>query len=166
MFRRFMSILILFVIVVLSFAETMVWLMGTELQMPNEYLTLGVFVLSLLALLILSGGRSKNDGSRKIYIKQDKDSVLITENAIVQMVKNSIGSLNEVISSDIKIDYGKEKKLVIKVALILAAGSSIPNVTDAVEMNVRKAFSGILEDKLDNVVVLIKGFRDNSSMIK
>ena len=166
MIRRILSILILFVIVVLSFAETMVWLLGTDLRVSNDYLTLGVFVLSLLALLILSGGRSKNDSQKKIYIKQDKDSVMITENAIVQMVKNTISNIAEVLSSDINIGYNKEKKIIVKIALVLAVGSSIPKVTEAVEQNVRQVFTGILEEKFENVEVTIKGFRDGSTGIK
>ena len=67
MIRRVLSILILFVIVIVSFAETMVWLLGTELKISNDYLNLGVFVLSLIALFILSGGRNKNENHKKIY---------------------------------------------------------------------------------------------------
>lgn len=166
MIRRILSILILFVIVVLSFAETMVWLLGTDLGVSNDYLTLGVFGLSLVALIILSGGRSKNDSQKRIYIKQDKDSVLITENAVSQMVKNAISNVDEVQSSDIKISYTKEQKIKLKVSVILALGSSIPKVTDSVEQNIRQVFSGILEEKLENVEVVIKGFRDVSSGTK
>lgn len=160
MIRRILSILILFVIVVLSFAETMVWLLGTDLGISNDYLTLGVFGLSLVALIILSGGRSKNDSQKKIYIKQDKDSVIITENAVSQMVKNAISNVDEVQSSDINIGYTKEQKIKLKVSVILALGSSIPKVTTSVEENVRQVFSGILEEKFENVEVVIKGFRD------
>ena len=166
MIRRILSILILFVIVVLSFAETMVWLLGTDLGISNDYLTLGVFGLSLITLIILSGGRSKNDSQKRIYIKQDKDSVLITENAVSQMVKNAISNVDEVQTSDIKISYTKEKKIKLKVSVILALGSSIPKVTDSVEQNIRQVFSGILEEKLENVEVVIKGFRDVSSGTK
>lgn len=166
MIRRILSILILFVIVVLSFAETMVWLLGTDLGISNDYLTLGVFGLSLVALIILSGGRSKNDSQKKIYIKQDKDSVIITENAVNQMVKNAISNVDEVQSSDIKIGYTKEQKIKLKVSVILALGSSIPKVTTSVEENVRQVFSGILEEKFENVEVVIKGFRDVSSGTK
>ncbi|KAF0091499.1 MAG: hypothetical protein FD141_1288 [Fusobacteria bacterium] len=166
MIRRILSILILFIIVVLSFAETMVWLLGTDLGISNDYLTLGVFGLSLVALIILSGGRSKNDSQKKIYIKQDKDSVIITENAVSQMVKNAISNVDEVQSSDIKIGYTKEQKIKLKVSVILALGSSIPKVTTSVEENVRQVFSGILEEKFENVEVVIKGFRDVSSGIK
>ncbi len=166
MIRRILSILILFIIVVLSFAETMVWLLGTDLRISNDYLTLGVFGLALVALIILSGGRSKNDSQKKIYIKQDKDSVLITENAISQMVKNAISNVDEVQSSDIKIGYTKEQKIKLKVSVILALGSSIPKVTNSVEQNVRQVFSGILEEKFENVEVVIKGFRDSSSVTK
>jgi uncharacterized alkaline shock family protein YloU len=165
MIRRILSILILFVIVVLSFAETMVLLLGTDLGISNDYLTYGVFGLSLFALILLSGGRSKNDSQKKIYIKQDKDSVLITENAVSQMVKNAISKVDEVQSSDIKIGYTKDKKIVLRVSLVLALGSSIPAVTSSVEENVRQVFSGILEEKFENVEVVIKGFRDVSSGI-
>lgn len=166
MIRRILSILILFVIVVLSFAETMVLLLGTDLRISNDYLTFGVFGLSLIALILLSGGRSKNDSQKKIYIKQDKDSVLITENAVSQMVKNAISNVDEVLSSDIKISYTKEQKIKLKVFVVLALGSSIPKATSSVEQNVRQVFSGILEEKFENVEVVIKGFRDVSSVTK
>ncbi len=166
MIRRILSIIILFIIVVLSFAETMVWLLGINLNVSNEYITLGVFVLSLITLFILSGGSSKKDSQKKIYIKQDKDSVIISENAIHQMVENAINNVSEVISSDIKIAYNKEKKIILKVAIVLEIGSNLPKATTDVEQNVRQVFAGLLEEKFDSVQVVIKGFRDGTKGIK
>ncbi|MDD2370638.1 MAG: hypothetical protein PHQ32_01395 [Firmicutes bacterium] len=166
MIRRILSILILFVIVVLSFAETMVWLLGIDLNVSNDYITLGVFVLSLITLFILSGGNSKKDTEKKIYIKQDQDSVLITENAINQMVENAINKVSEVVSSDIKISYNKEKKVTLKVSIVLDVGSNLPKVTADVEQNVRQVFAGLLEEKFESVQVVIKGFKDGSIGIK
>jgi len=166
MLRRILSILILFIIVVLTFAETMVWLLRIDLNISNDYINLGVFVLSLISLFILSGGSSKKDSQKKIFIKRDQDSVIITENAINQMVGNAIDKVSEVISSDIKINYSKEKKIALKVALILDIGSDLPKVTANVEQNVRQVFAGLMEESFDSVQVVIKGFRDGTTSIK
>ena len=82
MIRRILSILILFIIVVLTFAETMVWLLDIDLNLSNNYINLGVFALSLLTLFILSGGSNKKESQKKIYIKLAKDRLSNTENAI------------------------------------------------------------------------------------
>ena len=64
MIRRGLSLLIMFIVVVVSFLETMLWLLKAEISVSREIMTLGIFIISLLGLFILTGGRKKKDHER------------------------------------------------------------------------------------------------------
>lgn len=159
MIRRIISILLLFLMVAGSFVEAVQRFMDIDLGLPQEYLNLGVLGMALLALFILSGGSSRKDNQNKIYVG-DKDSILITEGAIISMVKNALVRIEAVKGSDIQVRYGKEKKIIVKVALLLEANSSIAEVNRLVDQYIHEAFAEVLEEKVQAVEVTIKGFRE------
>ncbi len=160
MIRRGLSLLIMFIVVVVSFLETMLWLLKAEISVSREIMTLGIFIISLLGLFILTGGRKKKDHERNIFIKEDKDSILISEGAIKQLVENSLLKINSVRDNKIFIKYTKENKISLKLELILAPDSNIMNVTNLVEKNIHEAFDRILGEKVENIQITIKGFNE------
>lgn len=157
--RRILSILLLFGIVVVTFLEAMLWLLKEDIGISVNMLNLGVFAAALLALFILTGSSKKSDRQNKIVIKDDKDSLMITENAIIQLVRNSLDRIPAILDSEIRVGYSKEKKLFLSLALILEADSKITEITGLVEQYVHESFATILEEKVEKIEVTIKGFR-------
>ena len=160
MIRRGLALIIMFFIVVISFVETMLWLLKAEISVSRELMTVGILVISLIGLFILTGGRSKKDKDKKILLKEDKDSILISESAIKQVVKNSLAKISSIASNEVYIKYNKEKKISLKLELILVADTNIVKVTELVEKNIHESFDNILEERVEDIQVVIKGFNE------
>lgn len=160
MIRRYLTLLIMFFIVIISFVEAMLWLLKAEISVSRELMTVGILVISLIGLFILTGGRSKKDKDKKILLKKDKDSILISESAIKQVVKNSLAKISSITSNEVYIKYNKEKKISLKLELILAADTNIVKVTELVEKHIYESFDNILEERVEDIQVVIKGFNE------
>ena len=111
MIRRGLVLLIMFFIVVISFIESMLWLLKAEISVSREFMTVVILVISLIGLFILTGGRSRKDKDKKILLKEDKDSILISESAIKQVVKNSLAKISSIASNEVCIKYNREKRM-------------------------------------------------------
>ena len=160
MIRRGLALLIMFVIVVVSFMETMLWLLNAEISISREMMTVIILVISLIGLFVLTGGRSKKDKEKKIWLKEGKDSILISESAIKQLVKNSLSKISSVASDEVYIKYNKEKKISLKLDLMLVADTNIVKVTDLVEKSIHESFDKILEEQVEDIQIIIKGFNE------
>ena len=160
MIRRYLTLLIMFFIVIISFVEAMLWLLKAEISVSRELMTVGILVISLIGLFILTGGRSKKDKDKKILLKKDKDSILISESAIKQVVKNSLAKISSIASNEVCIKYNKEKKISLKLELILAADTNIVKVTELVGKHIHESFDNILEERVEDIQVVIKGFNE------
>ena len=123
-------------------------------------MTLIILLISLIGLFVLTGGRSKKDREKKIWLKEDKDSILISEGAIKQLVKNSLSKITSVTSDEVFIRYNKEKKISLKLELMLAADTNIVKVTDMVEKSIHESFDKILEEQVEDIQIIIKGFNE------
>lgn len=158
MIRRGLVLLIMFFIVVISFLETMLWLLDAEISISREIMTLGILTISLIGLFILIAGISKKDRYKKILSKEDKDSILISESAIKQVVKNSLAKISYITSNEVNIKYNKEKKISLKLGLVLVVDTNITKVTELVEKNIHESFDSIFEERVEDIQVVIKGF--------
>lgn len=165
MIRRILFIFLLFIIASISFVEAMQWLVKFDIGVSSEMLNLGIFVIALIALFILTGGSRKNDSQYKTIIKDDKDSLMITENAIIQLVKHALGKIPAILDSDIRVGYGKEKKIRLKIAMTLTADSKIADISTLVEQYVHESFAATLDEKVEKIEVTIKGFKESKGQI-
>ena len=161
MARRIFSIFIFFLIILATLYETLIWLMQGEPMFPREFITLGIMGGALLGFFVLSGGsKGKKDRQNKIVIKEDKNSILIAEAAIISMVRNALARVSQVKSGDIRVLHGKEGRISLRIAVILDAGSDVVTVAGQIEEEVHQTFSAFLEDRLERVEVTIQGFQE------
>lgn len=158
MIRRGLAIIIMFAIVVISFIETMLWLLQAEIRISNEMLTVIILVISLLGLFILTGGRKKKEIDKKLWLKDDKDSILISESAIKQLVKNTLAKITSISSSEVYIKYNKEKNISLKLDLVLYPETNIVEVTEMIEKSIHESFDTVLDEKVTSIQTVVKGF--------
>lgn len=160
MARRVLTIFILFAIILASAYEGLIWLIPVDSPFPLEGINLGILIFALLGFFILSGSRKKKDRHNKVVIKDDKDSILISEPAIIQMVRNALINVTALVSSDIKVHYSKDNKISLKLEVVLQAGSDVVEATKQIEEQIHGTFSAFLEDRLANIQVTIQGFKE------
>ena len=162
MARRILAILFTLAIIVLSISEGVLWVMGSTVLVSPYLLNIAIFVLALLILIMLLGGGQKNHRYKKIFVKNDSDTIAITEEAIVQLAKNTLGKINDINNTIVRVSHSKEEKIVLEIGLTLAVGSNIVEVTENVSKQIREVFENTVGDSLEDVKVTINGFTNNS----
>lgn len=162
MVRKILAILFTLVIIVLSIFESVSWIVGSTVMMSPYLFNIAIFIIALLVLIILSGGGQKKYKNKKIFIKNDSDIIAITEEAIIQLVKNTLEGINYTNNIAVKVNYNKDKKIILEIGLTLEAGNSIIEVTEYVINQIKRVFESTVGDNLNDVKVTVNGFTNYS----
>ena len=162
MARRILSILFTLIIIILSVFEGILWVVGSNLMISPMVspclLNIAIFIVALLMLIILLGSGKKNTKYKKIFIKNCSDIIAITEEAIVQLVKNTLGKINDINNIVVKVSYAKDEKITLEIGLTLEVGSNIVEITEYVIKQIKEVFEFTVGDNLEDVKVIVNGF--------
>ena len=162
MARRILAILFTLAIIVLSVSEGVLWVMGSTVMVSPYLLNIAVFIVALLTLIMLLGGGQKNHRHKKIFIKNNSDIIAITDEAIIQLAKNTLGKINDINNTVVRVSYIKDEKIILEIGLTLEVGSNIVEVTEHVSKQIKEVFESTVGDNLEDVKVTVNGFTNYS----
>lgn len=162
MARRILAILFTLAIIILAICEGVLWVMGSQVMVSPYLLNIAIFIAALLTLITLLGGGQKNHRHKKIFVKNENDTIAITEDAVIQLTKNTLGKINEINNTNVRVNYTKDEKIILEIGLTLELGSNIVEVTEHVSRQIREVFENTVGDNLEDVKVTVNGFTNNS----
>lgn len=155
--KKITGIFLLFIILFLSLYESVLWIIGGSGRVSPYFINIIIFVLVVVTIFVLGSFKTKNDG-KKIYVKKDNSNIMITENAITQLVKNTLDGIEAITKSEIVIKYDREKSIILDLLLALKVGSNIIEVTKMSEELVIKAFTESLDESVKEIRITVSGF--------
>lgn len=158
MARRILAILFTLAIIVLSISEGILWVMGSTVMVSPYLLNIAIFIVALLTLIMLLGSRQKNHRYKKIFIKNNSDTIAITEEAIVQLAKNTLRKINNINNTVVRVNYIKDEKIILEISLTLKVGSNIIEVTEHASKQIKEVLESTVGDNLEDVKVTVNGF--------